>query len=309
MDPDSVHNTGKTVFLGASHMRRVVQELGAASGTVVNICPAGWSPTKESLLAAAERVSELNLSANDTLVLDVWSNSAFLGTDDMGFPKIPEKSPLDGRFHVVGSLQAAPTAVFEKLLQDTVPILDAANNANLVLVVPFPRYVVEKCCSDSSHLTNYGTDSFWMELERPETAVKLAIASLSYERQLKTFRIQDVVGDTDLSEITEMGPNACPRIWASGDPVHFTPAVYLAIGKALVNCHGNEQSAPKRARLESVVAHSGLQIKRGGAQVRLPDWLSGRSGPGPARGRGGGRGYGNRVWRSARGGWRRPRRF
>jgi len=225
MDPDSVHNTGKTVFLGASHMRRVVQELGTANGTVMNICPPGWSPTKENLLAAAERVSELKLSANDTLVLDVWSNSAFLGTDDMGFPKIPEKSTLDGKFHVVGPLQAAPTAVFERLLQDSVPILDAAKNANVVLVVPFPRYVVEKCCGESSHLTNYGTDSFWIELERPETAVKLAIASLSHEKQLKTFKIQDVVGDTDLAEMAETverGTYAGPHIWARGDPVHFT---------------------------------------------------------------------------------------
>jgi len=32
LDPDTVHNAGKTVFLGASHMRRVTQALGA-SGT------------------------------------------------------------------------------------------------------------------------------------------------------------------------------------------------------------------------------------------------------------------------------------
>jgi len=225
----------------------------------------------------------------------------------MGFPKKPEKNLIDGKFHVVGSLQAAPTAVYERLLLDTVPILDAANGAKLVFVVPFPRYVVGKCCDDAKHLLNHGTEGFWLELERPESSVKLAIANLGYEKKLDIFKIQDVIGDTDLAEMAEMMEAGSQSLWQPGDPVHYTPEVYLAIGKALTAPENGEQRGSKRARLESVVAHVGPPNKRGGAQVRLPDWLLGRPGPGPARGRG--RGYGNRVWRSTRGGWRRPRRF
>jgi len=61
LDPDTVHDAGKTVYVGASHMRRVTQAMGAAGGCHLNLCAAGWTPTKENLLAAAERVSELRL--------------------------------------------------------------------------------------------------------------------------------------------------------------------------------------------------------------------------------------------------------
>jgi len=162
----------------------------------------------------------------DTLVLDIWSNSTFLGTDDMGFPKIPEKCLIDGKFHVVGSLQAAPTAVFERLLRDAVPILDAANTAKIVLVVPFPRYVVGKCCGDVQHITNFGTSGFWAELERPETSVNSAIVSLDYEKSLTIFNIKEVIGDTALAHMAEMEEVGTPSVWQPGDPVHFTSEVY-----------------------------------------------------------------------------------
>ncbi len=87
MDPDTAHDTGRTVFIGASHMRRVAAALGAAGGSVVNVCPPGWSPTRESLLSAAERVSELRMGTGDTLILDIWSNSANSGNRRHGLPK------------------------------------------------------------------------------------------------------------------------------------------------------------------------------------------------------------------------------
>jgi len=199
MDPDTVHDAGKTVFVGTSQMRRVTNSLGAAGGAHLNICTAGWTPTKEN---------------------------SFLGTDDMGFPKIPEKCLIDGKFHVVGSLQAAPTAVFERLLRDAVPILDAANTAKIVLVVPFPRYVVGKCCGDVQHITNFGTSGFWAELERPETSVNSAIVSLDYEKSLTIFNIKEVIGDTALAHMAEMEEVGTPSVWQPGDPVHFTSEVY-----------------------------------------------------------------------------------
>jgi len=184
--------------------------------------------------------------------------------------------------------------------------------AKIILVVPFPRYVVGKCCGDSQHITNFGSSGFWSELERPETSVSSAILSLEYDRPLTVFNIREVIGDTVLADMAEMEEAGTHSVWQPGDPVHFTPEVYMAIGKALSAGDDADKRGKKRARLESVVAQAGPPAKRGGGQVRLPDWLSGKPGPGADldRGRGRGRGRGvNRVWRSARGAWRRPRRF
>ena len=73
-------------------------------------------------------------------------------------------------------------------------------------------------------------------------------------------------------------------MWLSGDPVHLTPAVYTAVGKALSTQGNEELRRTKRAGLESEAAQVWPPSKRGGAPVRLPDWLSGRHGP--IRGRG-----------------------
>jgi hypothetical protein len=40
------------------------------------------------------------------------ANSAYFGTDENGLPMPPAKSGEDGRHHMVGDLQLAPTAVF-----------------------------------------------------------------------------------------------------------------------------------------------------------------------------------------------------
>ena len=58
------------------------------------------------------------------------------------------KSNLDGRYHVLGKLQAAPGTVFERILEDAAAAIDAgAACTTRILVSPFPRYITGKCCT------------------------------------------------------------------------------------------------------------------------------------------------------------------
>ena len=163
--------------------------------------------------------------------------------------------------------------------------------------------------------TNHGRAGFWTELERPESSLSAAVSSLGYAKELTIFTIKDILGDTVFAEAPDSIPDGGRSIWLSGDPVHLTPEMYAAIAKHL-GC-SQEQRAPKRARLESVIAQAGPPAKRGAYPVRLPERLSGRDSGTQAWGRGRGfaggprgpqRGF-SRVWRAARGGGRRPRRY
>ncbi len=49
----------------------------------------------------------MNLSKKDTVVLDLLSNVAFMGTDEDGLPSEAIRAE-EGRYHVVGSLTVAP---------------------------------------------------------------------------------------------------------------------------------------------------------------------------------------------------------
>jgi hypothetical protein len=138
------------------------------------------------------------------------------------------------------------------------------------------------------------------------------------------FSLKNVIGDTVLSEIHEAVKSGTGEgtIWLPTDPVHLSMEVYSAVGEALMagtaDAGIDGRRPTKRARLESVVAQAAPPLKRGAANVRLPDWLLGRHGPGPVRGRGRGfprsfsRGF-NRGpiggWRAPRGGGRGPRRY
>jgi hypothetical protein len=50
---------------------------------------------------------KLNLGNRDTVVLDLPSNCAFMGTDSAGLPTEAVRAE-DGRYHVIGCLTVAP---------------------------------------------------------------------------------------------------------------------------------------------------------------------------------------------------------
>ncbi len=55
----------------------------------------------------------MSLKPCDTIVIDAMANSAYIGTDENGLPMPPAKSSEDGRYHMLGDLQLAPTGIFK----------------------------------------------------------------------------------------------------------------------------------------------------------------------------------------------------
>ena len=81
-----------------------------------------WASDSDTVSLITEKITELNLSANDALVLDIFSNMAFMGTDPDGLPARPHRG-TDGRFHITGHLEGA-TTIYPR--QDTSPVHAAA---------------------------------------------------------------------------------------------------------------------------------------------------------------------------------------
>jgi hypothetical protein len=79
---------------------------------VVDLTASGWSPKPGNIKKVAEVLKNLNLKPCDTIVINAMANSAYFGTDENGLPMPPAKSGKDGRHHMIGDLQLAPTAVF-----------------------------------------------------------------------------------------------------------------------------------------------------------------------------------------------------
>jgi len=314
------HNTGnghgRMILVGGSHMARLAEAMQQGGAETRYIGAPGWVATRAALLDASTQMRNLKVSGDDSVVIDLWSNSAYMGTDEFGLPVRAAKNTSDGKYHIVGDLQAAPKTVFEKIMQDSIPVLDAARGSKVVLLIPIPRYIQNKCCATAGHVANFGQENFSSEIYRAMEMAEQAIAACSAASDSVTTGIIEVFScaDLDLAEVRTAGGEA---IWLATDPVHLSQPAYMELADSIMgNAAPAQGERPrKRARLESVVPAAARVARGVQGRVRPPLWVSGmaprmptRAGRGRAwprgqasvswraRGRGGagGRGYGYR---------------
>jgi hypothetical protein len=84
----------------------------------VNLAIPGLKATTVAAMQVAQKLKSLNPGPDNTIFLDLLSNTAFMGTDDDGLPS-PSFPGGDGTYHIPGSLTVAPTAAVKKLLANS----------------------------------------------------------------------------------------------------------------------------------------------------------------------------------------------
>ena len=198
-----------------------------------------------------------------------------------------------------------------------------AKNSSIILIAPIPRYIVAKCCTDPSHISNFGKDDYEDEFYRASDLAENVAGSAGID--FSYLRINEIFGcpDSSLSELRTAGGGS---VWQSEDPVHLSADAYKEMGSAILTTNGAGETPArpaKRPRLESVIpSHfSGVGGRGIRGNVRAPLWISGQASlPPPAsvwrgqrmfsrpfRGRGWGPGRVYGVPGGGRGGWARGR--
>ena len=322
-DPTSSSDKARIVLIGASHMVRIAEALSEKGLDIKNMATPGWRPTGPRLEAASASLRELNLTKDDIVLVDIWSNMAYMGSDESGLPKKVQKDSTDRRYHVTGHLQAAPKQVFQLVAKDCTDLFGAAGAASVMLLGPLPRYVTAKCCEDPEHLTNFGTDDMEAEIQRAEDNAAAAAGPALSAGSAAFFVYHDVFGSD--KDLVDMAGTDGAAIWRQDDPVHLTKDAYGELGMAMVAAARQQPcAATRRERLESVVP--GGNLLRGNSNVRPTAWVLGQAAPSTRgqrgsrfqrggqrnswRGRIGGRGRQGRArgsWRGRRGGgWYHP---
>jgi hypothetical protein len=240
----------------------------------------------------------------------------------------PAKSGEDGRHHMTGDLQLAPTAIFKTNLKQMDSLLERGGGARVVILVPLPRYVRNSCCSDSEHVTNQGEKDFFKEFLGAEKRLLDAAAAGDQTRGAKVIDLSKLFGsaETPFQELTTPDGTS---VWA-GDEVHLTSPTYRVAPRLLTaeleRAEQGETGEPvtKRPRLESMVPAPAPPPTRQATKlpppmpkpVAPPLWLSGQLPPtqknnrdgGYGRDYGGGRGGGGQGGRGGQGRGRGGRR-
>ncbi len=93
--------------------------------TAIHVLPK-WRPAEDIANLLAVRMSDMNIADSDTVV-DLLSNSSFMGSDEDGMPAHAVKS--NGTYHLTSNMEGAPTAILKKAIGLAGPILWAASQA------------------------------------------------------------------------------------------------------------------------------------------------------------------------------------
>jgi hypothetical protein len=252
----------RVVLVGASHMVRLADRMGPET---VSLAFQGFRPREPTISEITRELQKLELSNRNMVVLDLLSNSAFMGTDSYGLPAETIRTE-DGSYHVIGSLTVAPISSAKKILSACVPMAGVLRNTGVVLLSPVPRYMHAKCCDDPTHVENFDDPDLDEEIAESLEGYKRVLQNWGAENEL-LFTVVDPTILSDScdcpikSRVTEDGLS----IWSRRDPVHLTRAVYSNLAAVLsdtalsvdptdsASAAGSDSAQQRKRRAESVV--------------------------------------------------------
>jgi hypothetical protein len=231
--PTGNDEPGRLIIVGASHMVRMSKHLQEKS---VILAYPGFRATPQALTQLASRLEEIRPTPEDRLVLDLLSNSTFMGTDVDGLPTASVQGE-GGTYHIPGSLTVALVPVTKKILANCSQIGKLCSTVkHVTLISPIPRYITGKCCDDNSHVENYDSDEFETEIINGLDQQKRLLDIWAAEHQM-CYRIVDA---TELAEPVEpILRNRVTRtgipLWSMWDPVHLAEEAYGELAYAILN--------------------------------------------------------------------------
>ena len=188
-----------------------------------------WASDNSNTKLVAEAIAAAKLGKDDTLVVDVFSNSAFMGCDESGLPQRPEKG-ADDRYHILGTMEVATQNYLRKNLTACSPALDAANDARIIFTLLIPRYVTLQCCEDPSHIDNRGEADFETIVASASRAVRTLLEGELARRKWRASIFDPMTSfdeEEKLSNTCSSSAGLC--IWGPQDGVHLTEAAYKDI--------------------------------------------------------------------------------
>jgi len=282
----------RVAILGASHAKRL-SALAGESGIV--LLPR-WAPDTDTVREIVAEIAELKLTSNDILVVDIFSNMIYMGTDEDGLAVRAFKG-LDGHFHIPGILEVATKVLIKRTLVAATPAVSAAGAAKIVFVLPIPRYATRPCCTDAAHMQNRKEADFLDILSSAGPAVR-AIVEGEVERLRWHATVFDPMTSFDQEEtLADTLSSAGISIWTAVDGVHLTNTAYRDILDNLrqTETESTATAVTGRDRLPSIIPVS-TTVQRD--NIPVPAWFSG------GEDRGGFGGRGRWLYRGRRGGRR-----
>jgi hypothetical protein len=297
--PVKMHMPGRLIIVGASHMVRLAKHL---PNTTISLAYPGSKATPQALTQIVSGLEELRLNKDNSLILDLLSNSSFKGTDEEGLPT-PATAGEGGTYHIPGSLVASPGPAIKKILGNCQRLGKLCATCHQVtLVAPILRYVTSRCCNNQNHVENYDSEDFEAEIIAGIEMHKKLLKGLAIEHNLNFGMIDttELVDPVELVLRNRLTHGGIP-LWTMWDPVHLVEEAYQEMAEAILlpGIEDADSTEPgsaisseslmgghKRRRSEAVIIGQPVQpAKKGkpGSERQPAGWLQGKAEWGRAR--------------------------
>jgi hypothetical protein len=208
----------------------------------------------------------------------------------------------NGIWHITGNLCIRAKSYICAALSKLKHIFDAAPDSKYILISPFPRYITKKCCDNDSHIVNFGEAEYLRdisdELRGIDCMLDAIVAGLPGPAVVLNY---NQCADDPAADLHLLSLDGEP-LWAAGDGVHGSTALYSAMAK-LIQSTVDElgfDSGPgptKRARLESIVVRQDKSSANEPAPSSKQSWSAGTLPAKAKRGRGAFRARANSAYR------------
>ncbi len=261
------------VFAGGSHSSRMLDQVSDPNTKLLDCTVPGFRLTERSVAEMAKDIKEIasELPAKSTVfIMQLFDNSVYYGCREEGEMLLPKKG-ADRAYHVEGALKIVKKSTFRDLFNLALTVIKEAGDITVFLTVPLPRYLLEKCCSDPSHISNKYEADYESSMREALADIATWMKSMSEMRRLKNVVIYNPMEPLGLLD-DEADEEQILRLWGP-DPVHPTEAAYRAISNHLseaIACH-MAAAKTREAAAEETKAPAAPKQK----PVRREAWISG----------------------------------
>ncbi len=202
----------------------------------VSLAVPGFKPSEQGISRISTQLRELNPADNDTIVLDLLSNSAYMGTNENGLPS-ETLGGTDGKYHITGSLATAPVSFLKKVLKTCNPLAAAVGGAGVILVIPIPCYILGKCCDSPTHVENFADKDFEDCIMVGVDTTKTLLDIWGTEHGLSYVIIDptSIANSGDL-ELRMRRTHEGTPLWCDRDFVHLTHDGYKDLADTILDC-------------------------------------------------------------------------
>ena len=264
------------IIVGSSHAFRLAAALNCLGEHVTCLASPFWRLNAENVAATAKSLEEaVTLNPRATVIFQMMDSSIYFASSEEVETILPKRGK-DGKFHVDGELVLADWPAFKKIFSTALPLLRAGGKNRKFILSLLPRYINSKCCSNSSHITNFGGKSYATTMGKQLAEIHGWIDDLSHGKRLQNYTticpgtcigLEDSASLKDKAEMQELKAR-----WGD-DPVHLAPLGYTALAESLIETAKSEAEPPQaKETLQKDTAK-----RREG--ISKSDWTASRWGP------------------------------